>query len=181
MRKTIVTAMLLLSLVGHLWAGEIHKWVDEHGIVHYSDKPPQDIQTAEIVIPEAGRAQQGDAEVAPQSDAPIPAESAWYDQWLEQQRERKATEGLQWQQESAARRAAASERLSHCSAARQRLELLRRQCPVFYDGQGVLRVICPNQAVVAYAGEHRYIDDAERAAMIREDEAILEACSTAGY
>lgn len=33
--------LLLLCLAPLAWAGELHKWVDEHGKVHYGDKVPE--------------------------------------------------------------------------------------------------------------------------------------------
>jgi hypothetical protein len=63
MRKGNLVALLLL-LVGALAAGEIYKWVDESGKVHYGDSPPPEIDTQEVVTPkgpsqeEVERAQQ---------------------------------------------------------------------------------------------------------------------------
>ncbi|NQZ54520.1 MAG: DUF4124 domain-containing protein [Piscirickettsiaceae bacterium] len=43
--------VLLLLLVGTLAVGEIYKWVDESGKVHYGDSPPPEIDTQTIEIP----------------------------------------------------------------------------------------------------------------------------------
>lgn len=64
-------ALVLLALVG--WhsaqAAAIHKWVDEQGLTHYSDEPPQQSQTPVTQLQiETGTATQQSAEGAAPDD-----------------------------------------------------------------------------------------------------------------
>lgn len=50
------TALLGLALICSALtpaaAGAVHKWVDEHGVTHYSDEPPDNTETTLIELPE---------------------------------------------------------------------------------------------------------------------------------
>jgi len=84
--------MLLLSLGALLLCGaELYKWVDENGVVHYSETPPQDRAAATIELAPAPVAP-AVADESPGRDSPQAPGSAWYEQWLEQQQERKKLE-----------------------------------------------------------------------------------------
>ena len=173
-----ISSILCLGVVSGLLAGaEIFKWVDEDGVTHYTDRPPENQQATGIDIPQPAPADQAAAEVTVPGETPDPAEGPWYEQWLAQQSERKALEKQQQEQESARRQAKQADLRTRCATARQRFGILTTQCPVFFDGQGVLRLLCPRQATWAYEGEPRYISDDERANMIRHYERELQGCS----
>lgn len=79
-----------------LCGSEIYKWVDENGVVHYTDKPSENQQTTEVEIGEPPTAaEREEAEVI-------------YQRAIEQTRSRKTAT----QQETIASRAARRERLS---------------------------------------------------------------------
>jgi len=176
-----ISRILCLCVVSVLLAGaQIYKWVDEEGITHYTDRPPQDQQATGIDIPQSVPADPAAAEAMAPGETSDTATGPWYEQWLEQQNQRKALEKQQREQESARRQAEQADLQVRCSIARQRLRILRTECPVFFDGQGVLRVLCPRQAIWAYEGEPRYISDDERASMIRHYEEELQGCNEQG-
>ena len=56
-RCTIIPWLLLALATGlvttHSLAGEIYKWTDENGLVHFGDRPPQGQQAQSINTPEA--------------------------------------------------------------------------------------------------------------------------------
>lgn len=129
---------VLLVLVGPAW-GEIYRWVDEAGNVHFSDAPPEPDNAEEVALP------------------PQPSEES-----LRQGREEIARR-LQYQQDDASARReaesrekqardeqqrAAAEREVRCAFARDQLQVLRMQAPVFRENE---------------QGEREYADDAFRA------------------
>lgn len=160
-------------LAGPLGAAEVYKWVDENGVVHYTDTPPerQQAEPVEISPPAATTS-------PPEASAPEQAATStnWYEQWLAEQRERKALEKQRREEKTASRRDEQTQMLRQCAEAWERLWILKTQCPVFFDGQGVLRSKCPHESVWVYEGELRYLSDEERAIMIRHYEEVLEGC-----
>lgn len=157
---------------------EVYKWVDENGVVHYTDRPPeQGTESAELAITTRPPDQTGD-ESAAESTQP---ETPWYEQWLAEQRERRL-------QEKQAREAALSDQsadkaqmLETCAQARYRLGVLEKPCRVFFDGRGVLRSWCRYETTFAYSGEFRFLEDDERAAMLRHYREQVAECEAAGY
>jgi len=173
--------MLLLSLAALLLCGaELYKWVDENGVVHYSETPPQDRAAATIELAPAPVAPAA-ADESPGRDSPQAPGSAWYEQWLEQQQERKKLEKQRRDEKSLSRAEEETHWLEQCATARQRVDILETACPVFFDGQGVLRVKCPHEAIWVYKGELRYLSDDERATMLRHYRQQLENCEAHGY
>jgi hypothetical protein len=172
--------ILWISLAAGLLAGaEVYKWVDENGVVHYTETPPEGQQTTPIeVAPPAASAP------TPEANAPEAAtDTNWYEQWATEQRERKALERRRKEEKTAVRRDEQTHMLEQCAQARGRLEVLEIQCPVFFDGQGILHTACPNQPYWGWGfeGEWRYISDGERASMIAHYQEQLEACEEQGY
>ena len=105
MQKPISGILCLCVVSGFLAGAEIYKWVDEEGVTHFTDRPPEDQQATGIDIPQPLPADQAAAEAAAPGEAPDTATGPWYEQWLEQQNERKALEKQQREQESASRQA----------------------------------------------------------------------------
>jgi hypothetical protein len=159
-------------------AGDVYKWVDEDGVVHYTDQPPEGRRSTEMKVPTAPEPQ-GQPGQAESADGAAPP--AWYDEWLAAQRERKRLEREQHAKRSAEQGGLQAHMLEACAEARQRLEILTTPCRAFFDGRGVLRSWCPNQATWVYKGEFRFIEDDERADMIRHYRAQLQECEAAGY
>lgn len=173
MLSTISRVLLVLVIAALLAGAELYKWMDENGVVHYTDTPPDGQKAAQIDIsPPAPTAP------PPEANAPDPAatDATWYEQWLAEQRERKALERQRQQEKTTVRRHEQTQMLEQCEEARQRLWILKTQCPVFFDGQGVLRAKCPHESIWVYPGELRYLSDEERSTMIRHYEEVLEGC-----
>jgi hypothetical protein len=172
-----ITHMLLIFLAAGLLAGaEIYKWVDENGVVHYTDTPPEGQQTLQIdVSPPAEPVlppEQAPTEEAGKSDA-------WYEQWLAEQRERKHQEKQQREEKTSAQAAEATEMLERCTTARRRLETLETACPVFLT----VRACCVASVPMtrsAYKGEPRYLSErsGHHARHYREQ---VEDCEAQGY
>ena len=159
-RHQWLVGLFLASSFG-LTAAQVYKWVDENGVVHFSDKPPEHQQSSEVDMPIAETpGEEAEADVSAQA-------------WLEQQRAEREAEKQQRKEQQRITEADSSQQ---CRIARRMLGLLEIQCPAFYDGQGILRVHCPNQPVVAYEGERRYIEDADRAASIAHYKEQLKEC-----
>ena len=173
--------ILLVSLTALLLCGaELYKWVDENGVVHYSETPPQDRAAATIELAPAP-ALPATVDESSAGDATQAAEAAWYEQWLEQQQERKRLEKQRRDEKSLSRAEEDTQWLEQCATARRRPEIPETACPVFFDGQGVLRVKCPHETIWVYRGELRYLSDDERASMLRYYRQQAEDCEAHGY
>jgi hypothetical protein len=167
-----IAAVILMFSLG-LAESQVYKWVDEDGNVHYSDKPPANQQTTEVEIqqpvpapevPEVDKAvETGEAEISAEA-------------WLEQQRAAREADRQLKREEKWVSETGASQQ---CRNARRMLDLLEIQCPAFYDDQGILRVECPYQPRLAYEGERRYLEDADRAASITHYKEQLRGCDDA--
>ena len=69
--------LILLWLVGPLAAGAtVYKWVDEHGVVHYSDQPHPNAQKVEVQPAQTYKADQSYAAPAGPSAPPPSSEPA---------------------------------------------------------------------------------------------------------
>lgn len=171
----------LLSLTAVLLCGaELYKWVDENGVVHYSATPPDDRAAAVIELAPAPVDPPAAHQPPGQDEAQAPG-VAWYEQWLAEQRERKRLEKQRTEEQSLSRAEEETHLLEQCTTARRRLEILQTACPVFFDGQGVLRVKCPRETVWVYKGEQRYLSDGERATMLRHYRQQLADCEARGF
>jgi len=177
----IIGCILILTLAAlSLGGAELYKWVDENGVVHYSETPPQDRAAAAIELAPAP-AQPAAADESSGQDLAQGPETAWYEQWLAGQRERKKLEKQQAEEKSLSRAEEQTRLLEQCTTARRRLEILETACPVFFDGQGMLRVKCPHETVWVHKGELRYLSDEERAAMLRHYRQQIEDCEARGF
>ena len=170
MRKPTRSVIMLCLLSLTLGGSEIYKWVDENGVVHFTDKPPQNQQSIEVQAQDE----------YPQVES-TPGESVYGDV-IEQQRARRELRAKQQEQEAIERKAnqeqeATSE--ANCARAIHYLNTLRRQCPVFYDGAGILRAQCPGY-YYAYEGDRTYIEDDERAELIEHYERLVSECRAKG-
>lgn len=163
--QLIFAAMLCIPAV----SADVYRWVDENGVVHYSDKPPADTRPEKLELaPESGRPP-ANIGAGVYQDA-IENTRAWREQQeAERQQSREARE---------AREKAELTSTENCSKAIHRLAILNKQCPVFYDGAGFLRDQCPG-VYLAYAGERSYLDDDERARLIEHYSGIVEQCREA--
>jgi hypothetical protein len=148
---------------------EVYKWVDEHGVVHFSDKMPQSTQPETIEIP-------------PETErAPANIGAGVYDEAIEEARawrKQHEAERQQSRDEREAREQSEHTSADSCARAIHRLNILKTPCPVFYDGAGYLRDQCPG-LYLAYAGERTYVDDSERAELIEHYSRIVAMCRQA--
>jgi hypothetical protein len=173
--------VLILTLAALLLGGaELYKWVDENGVVHFSETPPPDRAAAAIELAPVPAQPAAADDSSGQELTPAPG-TAWYEQWLAEQRERKRLEKQQSKEKSLSRAEEVTRLLEQCTTARRRLEILATACPVFFDGQGVLRVKCPHDTLWLYKGELRYLSDEERATMVRHYRQQVADCEAQGY
>ncbi|MEJ2384162.1 MAG: DUF4124 domain-containing protein [Xanthomonadales bacterium] len=172
-------ALVLLAglLVAPAAAAEVYKWTDENGVVHYTDRPPErGLKSAALDVPTTPEGQPAESPASePQQATP------WYEQWLAEQRERKLQEKQARETASAEKGAEQALMLEECAQARQRLKVLETPCRVFFDGRGILRSWCRYQSTYAFSGDFRFLEDDERAGMIRHYRAKIDECEAAGY
>ncbi len=165
-RRNLLVASLLLLAWGAAH-GEIYRWRDPGGEVHYGDRPPVGVVADRVRV-----------RPAPSSLTPEQAAAR-----IEALRSARASAGAD--QRAAARRAAEAAdaadeeaRRARCDAARWALAALETQRPVYRDERGAFRVKRPPPQADVYGGERHYLEDAERAGEIahfREQQA--EACA----
>jgi hypothetical protein len=146
---------------------ELYKWVDEDGVVHYSQTPPENRQAAEVEVRED------------YPDASQPAGENVYADVIAQQAARKAEREKQAEFDRLERDAAAADEAAdvrNCAVAVSHLNTLQKQCPVFYDGVGILRAACLNEGYYYYEGERTYIEDEERKELIAFYSDVARKC-----
>lgn len=176
--RVLLVPVIAGLLAGALGAAEVYRWVDENGVVHYTDTPPERRQAEQVEIsPPAATTPPPEASALEQAAT----NSNWYEQWLAGQRERKALERQRREEKTAVRRDQQTHMLEQCAQARQRLKVLETQCPVFFDGQGILRVKCPYDTVYVFKGDFHYLSDEERASMVWHYRQQVEECEAQGY
>jgi hypothetical protein len=76
MKKSFWPVILLCSIAFSIGGAEVYKWVDENGVAHFTDKPPQTQPSTEVEVQDDYHA--GEA---------IPGESVYRDV-IEQQSEK---------------------------------------------------------------------------------------------
>jgi hypothetical protein len=161
-----IAAFIVLLLAGGLLAAdsEVYKWVDEEGNVHYSDTPPENVESEEVHIDVAPAAGDGPTERllkrAEQSRARL----------AEEREERAAAMEAEKSQH-----AADSQR---CTYARQQMISLQQELPVYRDEAGKFRTLSQYDV---YEGRREYLDDRQRAAeILRVQQDIEQYCEHPG-
>ena len=160
--------MLTLGCVFSIALGgsEMYKWVDENGVVHFTYNPPQNQQSTEIDLQDN------------YSKADTQSEENVYSGVIEQQRLRRELNAKEREQaaiERQARKKEESRDQSNCAQAIHYLNTLKKQCPVFYDGAGLLRAQCPGY-VIFYEGDRTYVEDNEREQLIEHYGEVVTEC-----
>ena len=121
--KLLLLALLCAAVCAHAAEGQVYKWTDAAGIVHYSDAPPpkdtQNVQTVRVTggdRPHAVASENTESSAAkPEGDGAAPAAAA-----------------------AAANPAEAELRKKNCQTARANLELLQSNYPVaMADGKAL--------------------------------------------
>ncbi len=142
---------------------EVYKWVDEEGIVHYSDNPPQNAESERVQLPSTP---------GPKGD---PSEALR--RLLEQAEiatERRSEKRRAASAAKEGKRAARVARDQRCLETRMQLAVLQEQRPVYRDEQGQFRL---QWARDPYTGERKYINDATRASEVaRAHQEIAKSC-----
>ena len=79
-RCTHIPTVLLTLVTGlvsaNALAGEIYKWTDENGLVHFGDRPPQGQQAQSINTLEAAPPDDDETEPAPEAQEAAPADAS---------------------------------------------------------------------------------------------------------
>lgn len=130
-RAALLLATLLFAIAAH---GEMYKWVDPQGNVHYSDQPPPNVKAKPLNV-----------QLPPSSAAPANAEKSLADQEMsfrKRRQEEQAAEKKEAQQE-----AQAKQKQDNCNQA-----------------QGYLRTLQAGGRIFTYdaSGNRQYMDDASR-------------------
>jgi hypothetical protein len=76
MRKLLFTLMSVVCTVAA--AATVYKWVDENGVVHYSDQPHENAQKVELKAPQTYSAPKGPTGPAQPTRNPVPKTASAY-------------------------------------------------------------------------------------------------------
>jgi hypothetical protein len=161
-----IAVFIVLLLAGSLVAAdsEVYKWVDEEGNVHYSDTPPEDVESEEVEIDVAPAAGDDSTE-----------------RLLERAEQSRARLAEEREERAAALEAEKSQRAinsQRCTYARQQLISLQQKLPVYRDETGKFRTLSQYDV---YEGERDYLDDRQRAAeVLRVQKDIERYCERPG-
>jgi hypothetical protein len=74
MRRILFTLMSIACSLAV--AGTVYKWIDENGVVHYSDQPHPNAQKIQVQAAQTYKAPPADTAATPDTLAPAPPESA---------------------------------------------------------------------------------------------------------
>ena len=146
--KALLLALLCCGPIGTATA-QVYKWVDEHGVTHYGERPPQNQNTQAV-------------ETKPMA-APAPGASSarppdWQEKNLEFQKRR-----IEREQQAEREQNEAQEKRKRCNIARDDLEHMQ-SARRLYD--------------LDDKGERVYLDEAERsAATERARRRVEKSCS----
>jgi len=128
----LFTITLLLAPLGSLQAGEVYKWVDENGKVHYSDRPKDENAQSIEVKADISPAQQAEARLQAQKLIRLQQRRVAIELENSYDQKREAQENAQ----------KAAELRKTCSEAEKAVKILEYQAPVFQDdGKGGKRFI----------------------------------------
>ncbi len=137
MLRLLLIVVALGGLGSGLCAAEIYKWVDSNGVTHYGGTPPPGTKSTTI-------------QTAPAPDPAAASQAAARAKKLSADADRISAEiageqaSRQAQQDNASRDYAA--RLQRCSGARQQLDVVLHQGPVFRFGGRGERIYLPDNA-----------------------------------
>ena len=132
-RALIAAGAALLLAAVPLHAATLYKWVDEKGVTHYTETPPEGRKATPVELKGVT------------SDAP-PKEPDWKQREIDLRRQRIEKNQAEERDRARAERAAA-DRKNRCIRAQRALLVLQQQRPTY---------------TVDERGEKSYMDDAER-------------------
>lgn len=146
---TMVLTMAALALSSAVLAGEIYKWTDENGNVHYEDRPlGEDVQRMDVISRRTDN-----SAVQASIDARRDRESA---------REEARAQRNEAEKTAAEARAEAAERAEKCTESRARMESFLQARRLYKENE---------------SGEREYLDDEQvMAARDRAQEQIQKYC-----
>lgn len=130
--RPLLLSILLAAPSASLLAGNVYKWVDEHGVVHYTDQAPPARGAEQLNI----KTSRGNASALPSTES---LDTAVKD--LERQKEiqelsqRQATESANEQQAKQKR----------CEEARQNLETIKNNARIRIEENGTSRYLTPKE------------------------------------
>lgn len=167
MMRALLALMLCVAAAAE---ADTWRWRDADGNLNFGDTPPEGVAAERV-------------QVTPPRPRMSPEEAEESVRRLREEAEvqmREAEAGRRADAERAASAAEASQQaLSRCEGAKRALTMLRMERPVYEDDEGGYRIKRPPGQGDAYTGGRRYLDDAERAAAIEAQEAIIaETCAT---
>lgn len=133
LRATGLLAALAMS-AGNAFAGAVYKWVDEQGVVHYSDQKPQGVSSEELGIRAAPRPSGQSASEPSRLEEQV--------RKLEEQEELKRLREQQTSEDAAEQ----ERRKARCGQARQNLEVLTNSARIKTDAsEGEPRFLTPEE------------------------------------
>jgi hypothetical protein len=164
--STLSIALLCLTLAvsGQSSASEIHKWVDENGVVHFGDRAPENVQSEQIHL---------DEEPAPSARQPSSIGKRQYASGGQSSRNTQVTRDSSGESTDI-------EKDRRCNDVAQQLSVLEVALPTYRDQTGRFHNTA-NWQLDPYEGERAYLDDATREKEIAKKKGEIRVlCASTG-
>ena len=131
MKRTTLATMTALVFAASVGAGEVHRWVDDQGNVHYSENPPPDAESQQMDVRTGRQMPQASPE-----DVAAP----------EEEEDAQAAAGTEEATEERPDADAVAEaRQRNCETAREALETLDQHDRVQVEEDGERRFLSPDE------------------------------------
>jgi hypothetical protein len=130
-RRLLALALILLSLTSPLAAGEVYKWTDKDGTIHYSDKKPVNVSSESMKI-KAGKSTE--TRSSPQEQAKT---------LNEKKSEQLANQDKKLQDDTYKR-----ENNARCQTLRNNLVKFKENSRIKINDNGTLRFLTPEEIIV---------------------------------
>ena len=146
--RTTLVAAVAITFSGIVTATEVHKWVDENGVVHFSDTKPMSVESQTIEMRDSGYSQSDGANPVQQNptagaEPQLSAAQARREEMARKREERKE---------------AAAEAEYLCSRHSQRLEQMEPARRAYYTNEN---------------GQQVRMDDIKRVELVEESKTFL--------
>jgi predicted component of type VI protein secretion system len=158
--KRIIATLAILALALPAW-GELYKWVDENGNVHYSDQPPPpNAKQQKAIQPKVSPQSAPPPAAAPEGQSAAPAAKAKTAAELDMEFRKRRTEAAEAEAKRQHEAEAAAEKQRNCEQAKARVAVLQ-------TGGRITKA--------SSTGEQVYLGDAEIASELIEARKVADS------
>ena len=150
-KRITLVAVVAVTFSSVVTATEVHKWVDENGVVHFSDTKPMTVESQTFEMRDSGYSQSSSANAAQQDTTAAPTGSEPQLSAAQARREEIARKRKE-------RKKASAEAEYLCTRHSQRLEQMEPARRVYYTDEN---------------GQQVRMDDVKRVELVEESKTFL--------